>query len=279
MILLGWNPDGDDPFGGYRSAVERVTATGSFSCTWRLLPRHAAEGAEVWLLVQGSRERGVIGHGRVLPPPDPRGDSPHPSPGVVEFDALRPRGDSIPLELLILRVPGITWEVKRASRRIPAAAGHALRTLWSETSAIEESDPLLQPPGTLPQDALVQVWANRYERDPSARRVCLAHHGSSCAVCGFSFEEAFGAAGRDFLQVHHLVPASRLGPGYELDPVSDLVPLCPNCHAMAHRRLPEPYSPAELRAMRSAAGFLAGTVLGPAELEAQADAARLLGGG
>jgi 5-methylcytosine-specific restriction protein A len=275
MILLGWNPDrGKNPFSSYRSAVEQATETGLFRCSWVLSPL-PAEGTEVWLFLQGNRERGLTGHGRVASASGAQGSV----PDLVEFDALRPRGEFIPVELLTSRVAGISWGVNRASRRIPAAAGRALRTLWRETSAPEEADPLIQPPGTLPQQALAQVAANRYERDPYARRVCLAHHGTSCAVCGFSFEESYGPVGRGFLSVHHLVPASRIDEDYQLDPVADLVPLCPNCHSMAHRRLPEAYSPAELRAMRSAGGFLAGKVLTPAELTAQADAARILGAG
>ncbi len=230
----------------------------------------------MWLFSQGSRDRGVLGHGRVVSSPDPQPAGRGGSPGTVEFDALRPRGDPISQDLLAQRVPGIAWGVNRPSRRIPAPAGPALRALWAETSSLDEADPLLPPPGTLPPGALAPARVNRYERDPSARRVCLAHHGTSCAVCGFSFEETFGPTGRDFLHVHHLVPAARLGPGYELDPIADLVPLCPNCHSMAHRRLPDPYSPAELRALRSAAGFLPGTTLSPEQLTAQADAVRIL---
>jgi 5-methylcytosine-specific restriction protein A len=31
------------------------------------------------------------------------------------------------------------------------------------------------------------------------------------------------------------VPISTIGKEYLLDPVKDLVPVCPNCHAMLHR--------------------------------------------
>ena len=35
---------------------------------------------------------------------------------------------------------------------------------------------------------------------------------------------------------------------YRLDPINDLIPVCPNCHAMLHRRCP-PYTPEELKNM------------------------------
>ena len=76
---------------------------------------------------------------------------------------------------------------------------------------------------------------NRYERDPRARKACLDHHGYRCAVCQFSFEERYGPLGRNYIHVHHTLELSKVPPGYRVNPVTDLVPLCPNCHAMIHR--------------------------------------------
>jgi len=60
--------------------------------------------------------------------------------------------------------------------------------------------------------------------------------------------DRYGEAAVGFIEVHHLTPVSTLGPGYVIDPRTDLAPLCPNCHGMAHRRTP-PWSIAELRQM------------------------------
>jgi len=126
--------------------------------------------------------------------------------------------------------------------------------LWSfnpaDTSA---SDPLVQNPewlssGTYREGDTRQVLVNAYERDPAARRACLAHHGYACSVCNLRFEDRYGVLGAAFVHVHHLVPLSEVGPGYRVDPVSDLRPVCPNCHAMLHRRRP-PLSLEELRAL------------------------------
>jgi 5-methylcytosine-specific restriction protein A len=48
--------------------------------------------------------------------------------------------------------------------------------------------------------------------------------------------------------VHHLIPVSKLGEGYRINPKTDLVPLCPTCHGVAHRRTP-PWTIEELREM------------------------------
>jgi 5-methylcytosine-specific restriction protein A len=54
--------------------------------------------------------------------------------------------------------------------------------------------------------------------------------------------------GAGFIQVHHTVPLSSIGTEYVIDPIRDLIPVCPNCHAMLHRKTP-PFSIAELRGL------------------------------
>jgi len=91
---------------------------------------------------------------------------------------------------------------------------------------------------TFPEGTLQRVEVNRYERDRRARRLCLAHWGPRCAVCDLDFSERYGPLGQDFIHVYHVLELSSVGPGYRVDPVNDLRPVCPNCHAMIHRRHP-----------------------------------------
>jgi len=53
-----------------------------------------------------------------------------------------------------------------------------------------------------------------------------------------NFADRYGEIGDGFIHVHHLRPISSIGAEYVIDPISDLRPLCPNCHAMVHRRAP-----------------------------------------
>ena len=76
---------------------------------------------------------------------------------------------------------------------------------------------------------------NKYERDERNRKLCIEAKGCRCAICGFDFEESYGELGKGFIHVHHIVPVSKIGPNYIIDPVKDLIPVCPNCHAMLHR--------------------------------------------
>ena len=87
-----------------------------------------------------------------------------------------------------------------------------------------------------------------YERNLEARKRCLEHHGFRCLSCELLMEERYGIAAREFIHVHHNSLISSSGGTYLVDPVRDLSPLCPNCHAIAHRRVP-PFSIEELRNM------------------------------
>lgn len=96
------------------------------------------------------------------------------------------------------------------------------------------------------EGAVQQVLVNRYERNPEARAASIDHYGLACQVCAFDFKAAYGTIGEGFIHVHHIVPLAQVGKSYEVDPVKDLKPVCPNCHAMLHKRIP-PYTIDELK--------------------------------
>lgn len=93
----------------------------------------------------------------------------------------------------------------------------------------------LDPGTTYVEGAKKQVRVNAFERNKKARMVCVAHYGYSCSVCGFDFESRYGDIGKEFIHVHHLKALALTDGQYELDPIADLRPICPNCHAMLHR--------------------------------------------
>jgi hypothetical protein len=94
----------------------------------------------------------------------------------------------------------------------------------------------------------VRMIVNRYERDPNKRTLCLEHYGYSCQICYFSFQDAYGELGKDFCHVHHIEPLGEVGGELNIDPIKDLIPVCPNCHAMIHRQTPA-LKPDDLRSL------------------------------
>lgn len=81
-----------------------------------------------------------------------------------------------------------------------------------------------------------QISVNAYERDLAARKKCVEHYGASCVICGFNFADTYGLEAAGFIHVHHLTPLSEIGASYTVDPIKDLRPVCPNCHAIIHHR-------------------------------------------
>lgn len=92
----------------------------------------------------------------------------------------------------------------------------------------------------------------RYERSRRNRAAAIAIHGYDCHACSANMEALYGPLGADFIHVHHENMLADQGGARLVDPYTDLVPLCPNCHAIAHRRRP-PYSVKEVRDALAAA--------------------------
>lgn len=79
------------------------------------------------------------------------------------------------------------------------------------------------------------VYVNVYERNPEARKKAILFHGTKCAVCGFDFSKTYGKLGKGFIHIHHIEPISEIKTEYKINYQTDLIPVCPNCHAMLHR--------------------------------------------
>ena len=103
---------------------------------------------------------------------------------------------------------------------------------------------------TLFEGAELAVISDRFERNKKARELCIAAHGAVCAVCGFDSAKVYGPQFAGIIDVHHRVPLSEIREDHVVDPVRDLVPLCPNCHRAIHSKPGGGvYSIDELRAM------------------------------
>lgn len=104
----------------------------------------------------------------------------------------------------------------------------------------------LDEPQTYSEALRKQITVNAVERNPKARSACIKHHGFDCVVCGFNFEQVYGDLGADYIHVHHLNPIAAAEGERQVDPVRDLVPMCPNCHSIVHRVVP----PLDIEALR-----------------------------
>lgn len=124
---------------------------------------------------------------------------------------------------------------------------------WYATDLAQDGDEIgmaeeLLEPARYPEGTRKQIYVNAVERNRRARDACVQHHGLDCVACGFNFQRVYGQLGEGLIHVHHLVPVSALQGEREVDPVHDLVPVCPNCHAIIHQVTP-PLEIEQLRAL------------------------------
>jgi hypothetical protein len=129
------------------------------------------------------------------------------------------------VEALVLRQPWCTLftgdELQVAQTRLNIASG-----CYLPEEVLDESG--------LVEGAVRQIAINSYERNSEARRICIEHYGTTCAVCEFNFGASYGAVAEGLIHVHHLKPLSEVHQQYKVNPIVDLRPICPNCHAVIH---------------------------------------------
>ncbi|MGL4742448.1 MAG: HNH endonuclease [Sarcina sp.] len=88
------------------------------------------------------------------------------------------------------------------------------------------------------------VSVNMYERDSKARNICIQYYKDrnkgkiSCIICKFNFEKFYGEEFKNKIHIHHIKPLSSIKKEYKLNPITDLVPVCPNCHMAIHSKKP-----------------------------------------
>lgn len=99
-----------------------------------------------------------------------------------------------------------------------------------------------------------EYYVTRYERNSINRENAIKFHGTECNICGFDFAEFYREAGRNFIEVHHIKPLSEAEENIEVNPETDLICLCANCHSIIHRRRDKVYSIEEMKDMVNRCG-------------------------
>jgi predicted HNH restriction endonuclease len=131
------------------------------------------------------------------------------------------------------------FNFKNSEAGLPHSNSSRPRQFWSlgympETRFQNFSDEVSDPENYF-EGATKTISVNSYERNAKARLACVAHYGWLCQACHINFQDVYGDIGAQFIHVHHVRPLHEIGEKYKVDPIADLRPLCPNCHAMIHR--------------------------------------------
>ncbi|WP_411960004.1 restriction endonuclease [Pseudomonas mandelii] len=95
----------------------------------------------------------------------------------------------------------------------------------------------------------VAYYGVRYERNAKLRLQAIEIHGLRCNACEFDFEKAYGEHAKGFIHVHHVKPISEYEEDQVVDPATDMITLCANCHAVAHRNPQQLLSVEQLKSL------------------------------
>ena len=96
------------------------------------------------------------------------------------------------------------------------------------------------------EGAVKQYYTTKYERKKSLRDQAVRIHGTKCMICGFDYEMTYGPLGKNYIEVHHVKPLSTLDEEKAINPETDLICICANCHRMLHRSKEIIITPEEL---------------------------------
>jgi 5-methylcytosine-specific restriction protein A len=162
----------------------------------------------------------------------------------VDWQEMLPLDDVIPVQILDRELPEIPWAtggIRSSGFTIKPEYQERLSDIWVHYSGEGEG----REPGEVDakdffEGGVRTITVNRYERDPRARNACLSHYGSTCFVCDVDLVKIYGKTlGQAAIHVHHVKPmATRGSKPYIIDPIKDLIPLCPNCHNVIHKTAP-----------------------------------------
>lgn len=230
--------------------VEQVDLTGKCPQRWSCGNTKSIQPSDrIFLVKVGTEPKGIVGAGFATTAPFLErhwsGENKEAFYIDIDFEVLLNPDKEPILTLDILKTGNLSqqsWTPQASGISIRPELVDELEAVWFDflTTQNIRHNPFVpadnETQKTYTEGAPNQVTLTKYERNPFARKKCIEHFGLSCVVCGFNFEHTYGQIGKDFIHVHHLRQVANVGKTYEVDPIKDLRPVCPNCHSIIHKR-------------------------------------------
>jgi len=246
--LVTWNPK-QWPWKTFDRDCDAARKKGYLEEGWNVCSKAVAPGDRLFLHRQGVEPRGIFASGYATSDPYRAKHFSDPMKTALYVDArwypvLHPGREPILSRSRLLEsdLRAVHWDTHKSGIRIDPAIAVALERVWADFLSPRGYSSC--PPQTLADEVqypehfweggVRRIAVNAYERDPLARRACIDHYGTSCSVCGLSLERVYGNLATGFIHVHHLRPVASAGKRRTINPIVDLRPVCPNCHAIIH---------------------------------------------
>ena len=251
--LYIWNPE-RWVWSDQQDAIYRVNNGDQYDMYWSCGNTKRIEIGNLFFLMRlGVEPKGIIGCGYVSSQPYSllHWDEQKAAEGKsalrtdLLFKALS-ENPIVSLAYLQEKYPDRAWTPQAGGLSIPDEIAQELFSLIQSNRNYSFAPPAKNEIQIFAEGKSKSVTYKSYDRSPVARQACIEHYGYSCSVCGFNFEDAFGALGANYIEVHHLKQMADVGEEYMINPITDLRPVCANCHRMLHKTRP-PLSIEELK--------------------------------
>lgn len=268
-FLLTWNPN-LWPDLDYEDVLHKIERKGRYKIKWSCgKSKQIHKGDRIFMvrLGVGVTPKGIFASGKVISEEPEEGTHWKYKNKVCNYvdiqleqiiDPEKEDNSILNMEMLKERVSDKLriWNPQQSGTEIPNNIALILEHVWKEFRPIGQ---------TLPDDAARDIegyraeenagteggkkkrLVNYYERKPALRMKAIEHYGTVCKVCGFDFMATYGERGKGYIDVHHLVPISRLKKETKVNPITDMTVLCANCHRMIHRNKDDVLSVDELK--------------------------------
>lgn len=259
-ILLAWNPK-RFPWGSLHDEMRAVRQKGEASLTWSVGQTRKPQPQDRAFLVRlGEKPKGIVAAGWIVSSPFEAehwdlvraraGDTCRYVKLLIEYLSATP---VVPWSLLTAPpLNTFNWSTQMSGISIPSDIAAGLEREWA-LRVPEVGRQSTDSATSFLEGRCVEVRLTRAERSSEARAACIAHCGLKCVCCEMTFAQRYGNDAAHLIVVHHLNPLGNSRGSRAVDPVTDLCPVCPNCHAVLHTRNP-PLSVDEVRAMLRRSG-------------------------
>lgn len=243
--LYTWNPKKWN-WSDLQDAIYRVNNEELYDTYWSCGNTKRIVIGDIFFLIRlGVEPKGIVGCGYISSPPY---DLPHWDESKAAEGKTTPRTDLlfkalsdapiVSLEYLEDRFPNYNWTPQAGGLSIPENIANEIYALIQSNSSFRFEAIPIENIKLYSEGKIKNVTYRTYDRSPAARQACLERYGYDCAVCGFNFFEAYGMLGKDYIEVHHLKQIADIGKEYKINPITDLRPVCANCHRMLHKKRP-----------------------------------------
>lgn len=241
--LLTWNPANRTLSKQQFQKIRKAAALGENPTTdWSMGGTGTVKvGAPFLFVEQGAGERGLIGWGRIRS--SVYRTKNYRNQVIISFDAFHKPGDRLRISCEELnadpRTSAGNWGARSSGTRLKPAVVEGVRDILAKRGlrlpSFRNPKPVTEILGrSFTEGGKRSVLVTRHERSRDAREDCTKFFGCVCQGCGFDFRKFYGPLAGGMIEVHHLYPVSQAGKRHKVDPTTDLIPLCANCHRVVH---------------------------------------------